>query len=207
MPDTHQCEENVSNVKSQGLVETHGLVKIKRCIMVDCRNPSLDAYDSSEFLIICQGCRGSYCAYHRYPETHGCNGQQDNIDTRPVSSTRMRQGGKPPSDPTRLGKYQKAEAIKMRHRAFPGDPKDQAVSVPLQERIHIKVSVGENEKVLWFRKTLIAGRVLDLLASLLNLPSVGTQLVYLKENERIFIRNDCLLADQVEDGCILMLDP
>ncbi|KAJ3511146.1 hypothetical protein NLJ89_g4271 [Agrocybe chaxingu] len=71
---------------------------------------------------------------------------------------------KPPKDPIKLAQWQKVEAMKMRHRASPADPKDKAASLPLDQRLHVRVTLGNVEKIFWFRKTLITGRALDLLA-------------------------------------------
>jgi hypothetical protein len=47
--------------------------------------------------------------------------------------------------------------MKMRHRAIPGNPQDQASSIPIDQRLHLEVRVdgeamGEKERPLWFRK-------------------------------------------------------
>jgi hypothetical protein len=78
--------------------------------------------------------------------------------------------------------------MKMRHSAVPVDPKDKTAAIPQDDRLHIKVAVDDDtEKVFWVRKvspalvnksvlfsvqkSLGTGRVLDLLASQLKIPS------------------------------------
>lgn len=60
---------------------------------------------------------------------------------------------KVPTDPIKLAQYQKLELMKLRHRAVPGDSKDEQTSVPSDQRIHVKV-IGESktERFFWFRK-------------------------------------------------------
>ena len=47
-------------------------------------------------------------------------------------------------------------AMKMRHQAQPGDPKDAKAAVPMNERVHLRVGRPdtETERVFWFRKVL-----------------------------------------------------
>ena len=42
--------------------------------------------------------------------------------------------------------------MKMRHRAIPADPKDRNASVPMDERLHIRLTQNDTEKIFWFRK-------------------------------------------------------
>jgi hypothetical protein len=65
-----------------------------------------------------------------------------------------------PTDPKKLAQFQKVQLMKMRHRAEPGDPKEGATSVPLDQRLHVMVKTDVDpvqEKTLWFRKV---GKVL-----------------------------------------------
>jgi hypothetical protein len=81
--------------------------------------------------------------------------------------------------------------MKMRHRAVPADPNDKTSSIPLHQRLHIKVQ-GDNstEKLLWFRKvhlsdsylperlipcqTIVTGKALDQIASQLGMSASDT---------------------------------
>lgn len=42
--------------------------------------------------------------------------------------------------------------MKMRHRANPADPKDRTTSVPVDQRLHVKIIKADEEKVFWLRK-------------------------------------------------------
>jgi hypothetical protein len=47
--------------------------------------------------------------------------------------------------------------MKMRHRAVPGDPRDNASSISVDQRLHVRVTTdaelnSEGERLLWFRK-------------------------------------------------------
>ncbi|CAA7270152.1 unnamed protein product [Cyclocybe aegerita] len=94
---------------------------------------------------------------------------------------------KPPKDPIKLAQWQKVEAMKMRHRASPADPKDKAASLPPDQRLHVRVTLGDAEKIFWVRKTVITGRALDLLALHFIPASLSNS-------------NDLLLEKQIKDG-------
>jgi len=104
------------------------------------------------------------------------------------------------------------EVMKMRHRAIPGDPKDKAASLSPDQRLHVKVLVTEqDERIFWFRKTVVTGRALDLLVVQLKLHFPGNQAVMLcklnGEEDPIPLQNDQLLVNQVEDGSLLVIRP
>jgi hypothetical protein len=56
------------------------------------------------------------------------------------------------SDPVKLAQWKKVQAMKMRHRAIPADPKDRNALVPMDERLHIRLTKNDTEKIFWFRK-------------------------------------------------------
>lgn len=58
------------------------------------------------------------------------------------------------SNPKKQALMRQVELMKMRHRAQPGDPKDKDKSVPLDQKLHVKVHVEtkDYEKIFWFRK-------------------------------------------------------
>ncbi|OJT04070.1 hypothetical protein TRAPUB_5222 [Trametes pubescens] len=66
--------------------------------------------------------------------------------SRPAAST----------NPKKLAQQRQLAVMKMRHKAKPADPKDTAVSVPVGERLHLKVRKAEEdpaaERILWFKK-------------------------------------------------------
>jgi hypothetical protein len=104
---------------------------------------------------------------HRYPDSHTCSSRVQPIIDPPrsenaraifakhfssLSGTSKRQTlrTKISINPAKLAQLQKIELIKLRHRALPGDAKDKSVSVPPDQRLHIKVA--HTDKVFWFRK-------------------------------------------------------
>ena len=76
----------------------------------------------------------------------------------PSSAVQTAPGKSPSSDPKKLAMVQKVQAMKMRQRAIPGDPKDRTTAVPLDQKVHVRVKLegkpeGSNVgSVLWFRK-------------------------------------------------------
>ena len=57
---------------------------------------------------------------------------------------------------------QKVQAMKMRQRAVPGDPKDKGAPVSLDQKLHVQVKLEGNAtiSVLWFRKVNTSPRVI-----------------------------------------------
>jgi len=133
--------------------------------------------------------------------------------TKNVPGQAVRGPAKVPIDPVKLAHHQKVELIKMRHRAVPGDPKDRQASLPLDGRIHVKVTVdSKTERFFWFRKTIGTGKALDLLMSNLGISgdSCPVQLLKLsptKAEEWTVCQNSEPLETQVEDGCTVMINP
>lgn len=70
------------------------------------------------------------------------------------SSIQEKPGKTPSSDPKKLAMAQKVQAMKMRQRAVPGDPKDKTATVSLDQKLHVQVKLEGNDavSVLWFRK-------------------------------------------------------
>ena len=70
-------------------------------------------------------------------------------------------GKTPSSDPKKLAAVQKVQAMKMRQRAVPGDPKDNTAIVSLDQKLHVQVKLEGNNavSVLWFRKVNASLRV------------------------------------------------
>lgn len=97
--------------------------------------------------------------------------------------------------------------MKMRHRAIPADPKDKPLSVPIGDRIHIKLQVNDSdqEKIFWLRKSIVTGKALDLLATQMEVFTSPLQLSDVR-NGRILVNSD-LLAAQVEDGSSILIGP
>ena len=95
-----------------------------------------------------------------------------------------------PTNPKKIAQFQKVQLMKMRHHAEPGDLKDSARSVPLNQRLHVTVKTHDNpvqEKTFWFHKvsevlgslqdghsssaeqSIVAGKALDLISTQLGL--------------------------------------
>ena len=70
------------------------------------------------------------------------------------SSVQTKSGRTPSSDPKKLAMAQKVQAMKIRQRAIPGDPKDRTAAVSLDQKLHVQVKLEGNDivPVLWFRK-------------------------------------------------------
>ncbi|KAF5357837.1 hypothetical protein D9756_001809 [Leucocoprinus leucothites] len=198
--------------------------KLQRCALDDCDRLSLDAYNST-VAAACANCSKSFCAEHRHPVSHKCSpidppagnaAPQKNEKARELlakissSSTSskkpLKKPAKIPTDPAKLAAYRKVEVMKMRHKAVPLDPKDKSASPPLDQRLHVKVQFGEQEKVFWVRKTLITGKALDFLCGQFGIKhsdALPTRL-YKPESEA-HLRNDTSLSEQVDDGSVLSI--
>lgn len=74
--------------------------------------------------------------------------------TSPSSSVQATLVKTPSSDPKKLAMAQKVQAMKMRQRAIPGDPKDKTATVSLDQKLHVQVKLEGNDgvSVMWFRK-------------------------------------------------------
>ncbi|KAF8061042.1 hypothetical protein FPV67DRAFT_319621 [Lyophyllum atratum] len=209
-PESHQCtfQYNLTHVPFR---------KLRRCDVSDCAEPALNT--------ACLQCNKSFCPVHRHQTSHSCTvsdtpPSEKTMAARallaknfPASSSRKvvpQRVVKVPTDPVKLAQYRKIELMKMRHRAIPGDPKDGPSSAPLDQRLHVKVVIeGGSEKVFWFRKMTIAGKVLDFLTAHLkpkssNESSLQLMKVLAGEDNHVLL-NDRTLADQVEDGDTLLI--
>lgn len=233
-PDKHTC------VSLDGPFEGCApVVKRQRCALGDCERPSLESVISQEVNVqtnltssmACPKCLLSFCISHRHPDLHLCTRLQkqesDEKDVQhilarhfsnPPSHTPLaiRHSVKPPTDPKKLAQIQKVALMKMRHSATAGDPRDKLSTLPANERLHIKVRLDVTgmpvqERVLWFRKSVITGRALDLISANLGVPSSYQAPLCLIEKSASDpsscspLQNDLLLSDQVEDACTVML--
>jgi len=121
----------------------------------------------------------------------------------PSSSVQVRPGKTPSSDPAKLALAQKVQAMKMRQRAIPGDPKDKTAIMSLDQKLHVQVKLEEKNtvSVLWFRKNLIVGRAVDLLATHFKArPPLQLSL----EGGNSLLLNSTL-GEQISDGVSLIL--
>lgn len=78
--------------------------------------------------------------------------------TSPSPPAQTGQGKITSSDPKQLAMTQKIQAIKLRQRAIPGDPKDKGANVSLDQKLHVYVKLEGNDavSVLWFRKVNVS---------------------------------------------------
>lgn len=213
------------------------VAKRQRCVLGDCDKPSLGGAISQEVDVqtsstACPKCLLSFCIDHRHPDLHSCTGLQkqesdkqtdaQHILTRhfsnPPSHTpvAVRRSVKPPTDPKKLAQIQKVTLMKMRHSATAGDPRDKSSTVPANERLHIKArlkvtGMPVQERLLWFRKSVVTGRALDLISANLGVPSSYQAPLCLIEESVSDpsscspLQNDLLLSEQVEDTCTVIL--
>ncbi|KDQ59405.1 hypothetical protein JAAARDRAFT_127056 [Jaapia argillacea MUCL 33604] len=171
-PETHHCVVEPSTPVVNATFE-----KLVRCALDGCNKPSLESFvagsgtTAGRSPAVCSACNLSFCASHRHAASHSCHPQE--LPTEPKneaarallhkhfpssSTTKMEpkplRSPKVPSDPKKLAQMQKLELMKMRHRAAPGDPRDKSASLGMDQRLHLRVSLGEIDdgKVFWFRK-------------------------------------------------------
>ena len=120
---------------------------------------------------------------HRHAEMHECpslNTEKQETTVRKVPKVVAKPklaSKKPPMDPVKFAQWQKVEAMRMRHRAIPADPKDKTASLPPDQRLHVRINVGETEHVLWLRKVCIfvsTVRPNSLIQDCCNWPSIGS---------------------------------
>lgn len=93
--------------------------------------------------------------------------------------------------------------MKMRQRAVPGDPRDKAANVPLDQKLHVQVKREGIDTicVLWFRKNLIVGRAIDLLATHFKVRP-PLQLT-ISGGDQLLLNST--LGEQISDGSSLIL--
>lgn len=227
-PDLHACTANQPVAAPDGASST---LKRQRCAAEGCPKLSLESAISADNATdpptgrtpaICPECSRSFCAYHRTPTSHSCptrsteSGKKNaaahellakHFSSSKSSPVRAPQG---PSSKKAAGSKQ-VELMRMRHHAEPGDPKDAKSQVPLSERIHVKVGVERDGAItwnmFWFRKTIGAGKALDLLATRLRLTGPSLELVKVDPEaaDGIAIRPSTLLSSQLADGDRLIL--
>ncbi|KAF9264912.1 hypothetical protein L218DRAFT_861741 [Marasmius fiardii PR-910] len=219
-PDAHDCVLLADKV----LVDFDS--KLQRCHLELCNKPSLNL-SSDPSAACCSHCGHSFCAEHRHQSAHHCTAhppvRAKNEAARalltkhfPSTSSQSPKVSTTPSNTTQLntvksGQFQKLEAMKMRHKAIPVDPQDKA-TVPVNQRRFVKARIdgaGE-EKIYWTRKTITTGKVFDLLATGLGIPTskLNHYRLYKSEgNERVPLRNDKFFADEADDGSLLVFVP
>ncbi|KAI0648205.1 hypothetical protein C8Q79DRAFT_954309 [Trametes meyenii] len=231
IPEAHDCPILVQQPKATG-----SSPKLQRCAASSCNKPSLEAYIANAEVAtqrspaLCPGCRHAFCAEHREPKAHSCSPLQSPREPTQKNATAKAllskhfgstisnvsvNASRPAlsSNPKKLAQQQQVAAMKMRHKAKPADPKDTPASVPVDQRLHIKVRRVEDdpisEQILWFRKSTWTGRALDMLGSLFKMTISDTEplkLLYVTDDEAtVVLSNDKALANQIPDGASLVL--
>ncbi|KZV91609.1 hypothetical protein EXIGLDRAFT_836993 [Exidia glandulosa HHB12029] len=208
---------------------------LARCALESCDNPSLDSM-SSQSSVLCDACKLAFCAYHREPASHNCvplpqepvpqrNAEAHALLRRyfldiPQRSSASSQSSsrisRPPADPARSARYEALEMMKLRHRAKPADTREP--NLAQHNRVHVRVNQlgrpAADNKLLWFKKSISAGRAIDLCAALYNIPrdhnSPQLALFAVQPSDRsalVRLENERALEDQVTDGLNLILAP
>ncbi|EIW60720.1 uncharacterized protein TRAVEDRAFT_98549, partial [Trametes versicolor FP-101664 SS1] len=227
-PDLHTCPLLAQDAQPGASGAT---LKLQRCAASKCNKPSLEAYianaadTADRAAALCPGCSQAFCAEHREPKAHSCTPPEP---SEPVpeknavakallskhfgpSSTATASGtsrAAASANPKKLAQQRQLAVMKMRHKAKPADPKDTAASVPVGERLHVKVRKAEEEpvaeRILWFKKSIWTGRAVDILATQLKMTISDSQpvkLLYVNdEGTSVTLRTDQPLVDQIHDG-------
>ncbi|KAL0578444.1 hypothetical protein V5O48_003544 [Marasmius crinis-equi] len=214
-PDAHDCA--AAGIQAQNNFED----KLQRCHFEACNKPSLNLSSTSSSSASCSQCGHDFCVEHRHPNNHNCSTAPPTLpkneaarallakhfpttesSQKPQASSSTTKPPKP--NDTKAAQLQKLEMMKMRHKAVPVDPKDKA-TVPVTQRRFVKAKVegGKEEKLYWTQKIVSTGKVFDLLATGLGIPTSRLSQYRLYKvigGEKIPLRNDKLFADEVDDG-------
>ncbi|TBU47014.1 hypothetical protein BD309DRAFT_887464 [Dichomitus squalens] len=231
-PDVHHCPSLQAAPSTIG-----SALKLQRCAAQSCNKPSLESFvaDPSDTTnrspALCSGCKQAFCAEHRDPSSHSCAPFHDadsghvpeknaaakallakHFGTDAANATAHAGSSAPKPSSRKEAQQRQLAVIKMRVKAQPGNPKDTPASVPMNQRLHVRVSpagVPSSERIFWFPKTIGTGKALDLLAAQFKLTISDSQplklLLRQSDHEVNTLRTDQLLADQVPDGACLHL--
>ncbi|KIK62423.1 hypothetical protein GYMLUDRAFT_41865 [Collybiopsis luxurians FD-317 M1] len=124
-----------------------------------------------------------------------------------------RQPGKS-ADPKKTAALRKLELMKLRQQAEPLDPRNLKSTLPPDKRRFFKAKMdGRPIKDFWVEKNLLTGKAFDLLVTHFGIPTVETNKYQLhisadeQEEEKRSLEYDKPLADQMEDGEVLLISP
>jgi hypothetical protein len=124
----------------------------------------------------------------------------------------VRRTAKVTTDPKKLALRNQVELMRIRHCAIAGNPN--ASSISMNERLHVKVIANgtrkEGERALWFAKSTVTGKVLDLIVDQFGMVSDGNPLQLAKispitREVVTLLHNNDDIANQVEEGSTLTL--
>ncbi|KAK7693070.1 hypothetical protein QCA50_002635 [Cerrena zonata] len=192
--------------------------------------------DPHRVAAVCPRCQLSFCVSHRDISAHSCTAEdpkesakaevsKKNATARQLLAKHFPQAqtnsssklnpvvaaasGSTPMTAKKAAQLRQIQAMKLRHKAQPGDPRDKGKVVALGDKLHVLVSLeGGNvePKAFWFRKTAGTGKTLDLLGTHFGL--TGSQPTYLHkkvEDGTELLQNDKNLEEQIKDGDELVI--
>lgn len=227
-PDSHNCTASRKPVVTpQSLTAGRA-----RCTLSGCNNPLLTSWtggvgDERTPAAGCLACGLSFCVHHRHQESHTCSGlinRVSQVNREPTQSlspllSKARSSYTPmavrqsSSNRTKSAQLQKANAMKMRLKSIPGDPKDNGSLIPVEQRVHVSVcyevdgsSQPRREGIFWFQKSIVVGRALDLLANRFDIPlSKASSLTLHRTDDLLELPDHLPLSDHVADASSLTL--
>ncbi|CAE6441491.1 hypothetical protein ACGC1H_004239 [Rhizoctonia solani] len=209
--DDHACTAPVGPLPTTSSKERLG------CQVEQCDRPGLVSFKQDGKAWSCDTCRGVYCVSHRHTDAHNCvpivSGETDKKTEAQALLNKLfpdvkSQAGvsrptKKPTDPVKAAKLRAIELMKMKHKAVAADPRS---SAQLDDKVHLKVVWGTSEKVLWFVKTVVTGRAVDLAARILSISREdGRAMVFTLGETDGALKNEMELGVQVKDGDTVQL--
>ncbi|KAG8762955.1 hypothetical protein FRC11_006822 [Ceratobasidium sp. 423] len=204
--DDHACTAPVAALPATSLKGRIG------CHVEECDRPGLVSFRQDDKEWSCDACRGVYCVSHRHTDAHKCvpvagpatdkKAEAQALLGRlfPDVKSQAARPVKKTTDPAKAAKLRAIELMRMKHRAVAADPRS---SAQLKDKVHLKVVWGTSDKVLWFVKTVITGRAVDLAARLFNVSREdGRGMVFETDGP---LKNELELGTQAEDGDTVQL--
>ncbi|KAF9228546.1 hypothetical protein BS17DRAFT_724124 [Gyrodon lividus] len=194
---------------------------------------SREGEQSNAVAACCPGCELPFCVDHRHQKSHLCTGSSPTKDEVKNEAARVilsqnfpptltstshtpvvvRRPARLPTDPKKLAQLQKVNLMKMRHKAVPGHPEDKGIAV--DQRLHVNVRSElrgrpPRDIILWFRKTMVTGKALDLIADHFSMTTSRASSLHLRRSseevgDHVVLRNDLALSEQIEDASSVIL--
>lgn len=173
-PGSHNCSSMTVKHDMTSFAD-----KIRRCFVEGCNKPSLKIYNG-DIEETCSFCHKLLCPEyvsrripfhsitlllyierHRHPDLHVCPSAVGKVNigrapkTLPSYSSPTTPIHRKINDPIKLAQWKKVQLMKMRHHAIPADPRDRNGSPPIEERLHIRLTTNDSDKLFWFRKVCV----------------------------------------------------
>ncbi|KIY51141.1 hypothetical protein FISHEDRAFT_38384 [Fistulina hepatica ATCC 64428] len=241
-PDAHSCPSLTSTTPLRKFDD-----KLQRCELPGCQKRALSLISEADDVkasAVCPQCSKAFCADHRHPSSHACVSAVKVAETPAKGSAARALLAKnfpktlsgtvakaPVIKPRNRSQVARVEAMRLRHRAVPVDPRDTNASIAVDQRLHISAAVADaslNLTPFWLRKDITTGKVLDLLAARLKVNGTVSlsealcvpdrsmtrravsQPVYLLKmtdecDHRIQLRNSVAIGEHVHDGDVLLV--